>query len=155
MAQVGSDYSSDYSYEYGPIAPKPPPPGVIPSGAIQGIRTYGRQFFADGSYRWIVVTTDSNGYNDAVYLTTLVQVFKLNLGESPFYGNFGLPAKQSIVTQVYPDFYVNFTQQQFAKYFTSLIVTRNVLKPPNPPTPVYVVNVVTQYGSKLSLNVPV
>lgn len=118
------------------------------------LRTYGRTYFEDGSYKWQVVTTDVNGYNDSVWLTTLGQVFRGNLGESPFYSNFGLPAKQSIVSQVYPDFYVNFTQQQFAPYFTSLIVSRTVINSAKgTPTPMYNVNVVTSYGAKLTVNI--
>jgi hypothetical protein len=46
----------------------------------------------------VEVTTDANGYNDAVYLTTLSQVLKLNLGESPFYANYGIPQYQSVLT---------------------------------------------------------
>lgn len=94
---------------------------------------------------WVEVTTDANGFNDLVYLTDLVQVFKLNLGESPFYSNFGLPAKPSVVQQVFPDFYVNYTQQQFAQYFASLIIAK---RPSS--TPTYDVSVVTKYGVKIS-----
>lgn len=121
---------------------------------VTAIRTYGRVYFENGTYQWQVITTDANGYNDAVYLTTLGQVLRGNLGESPFYSNFGLPAKQSIVSQVYPDFYINFTQQQFAPYFTSLIVSRAVIdSAKGTPTPMYNVNVVTNYGAKLTVDV--
>ena len=84
------------------------------------MRTYGR--LADGS--WTQIATDANGYNDNVYLTTLAQCLKLNLGESPFYANYGIPQYQTIATQVFPDLYVAQTQQQFSKYFASLIITR-------------------------------
>ena len=73
---------------------------------------------------WTEVSTDANGNNDLVWLTTLIQVLKLNLNESPFFGNYGLPAHQSVVQQVAPDFYVAQTQQQFAQYFASLIIAR-------------------------------
>ena len=89
------------------------------------MRTYGRvgQVGGQGG-TWTEVTTDANGFNDAVYLTTLAQVLKLNLGESPFYANFGIPAHQSVVTQVFPDFYATQTQTQFAPYFASLVINR-------------------------------
>ena len=123
------------------------------------MRTYGRVAL-DPLYpdvlTWVQVGTDSNGFNDLVYLTTLAQVLKLNLGESPFYGNFGIPAKSSVITQVYPDYYVTFIQQQFAQYFTSLIISRSVVtNSKGQDMPVYAVNVVTQYGSKIPFQVPV
>jgi hypothetical protein len=46
------------------------------------------------------------------------------LGESPFYAQYGIPAQQSIVTQIFPDFYVNQVQQQFASYFASLSISK-------------------------------
>lgn len=88
------------------------------------MRTYGRLTNSDGSKSWIEVDTDANGFNDNVYLTTLCQTLKLNLGESPFYSNYGIPAQQSVIQQVFPDFYVALTQQQFAPYFASLIIQR-------------------------------
>lgn len=44
------------------------------------MRTYGR----DKDGKWVTVTTDENGFNDSVYLTTLVQNLKLSPQESPF-----------------------------------------------------------------------
>ena len=88
------------------------------------MRTYGRVAknpLYPTQLTWVEVDTDSAGFNDLVYLTTLAQVLKLNLNESPFFSNFGIPAQQSLITQVYPDYYVSFIQQQFAQYFTSLI----------------------------------
>ena len=123
------------------------------------MRTYGRVALDPlypGVLTWVQVDTDSNGFNDLVYLTTLAQVLKLNLGESPFYGNFGIPAKSSVITQIYPDYYVTFTQQQFTQYFTSLIITRSsVTNSKGQDMPVYAVNVVTQYGSKIPFQGPV
>lgn len=119
------------------------------------MRTYGRVYDANGKYTWVVITTDAKGYNDDVYLTTLAQVFKGNLGESPFWGNYGLPAKPSLVTQVYPDYNVQFTQQQFAQYFTSLIIYRQTVTIKKRPSPVYTVNVVTKYGAKRIIQVAV
>jgi len=80
--------------------------------------------------QWVVVETDSAGYNDSVYLTALCQVLKLNLGEDPFASNSGVPATQSIITQCFPDFYIALTQQQYAQYFASLTITRTGTSPP-------------------------
>lgn len=99
---------------------------------------------------WQEVDTDENGNNDAVWLTTLVQVLKLNLNESPFFASYGIPAYESVVQQVFPDYYVSLTQQLFAPYFASLLITRQ----PDP-TPTYVVNVVTNQGVKVSASIPI
>jgi hypothetical protein len=88
------------------------------------MRTYGRAYNEDGTYTWNEVSTDANGYNENVYLTTLAQVCKLNLGESPFYSNYGIPQQQTIMTQVFPDFYMMQIQTQFAPYFASLSINR-------------------------------
>ena len=101
--------------------------------------------------KWVVVQTDANGFNDLVYATTLVQAFKINLGESPFYANYGLPAKTSVVTQVAPDYNVVLTQQQFAQYFASLVVARQA----GAATPTYKVDITTHVGVKLSASVPI
>ena len=115
-----------------------------------GLRTYGRIPNPDGTYQWVQVNTDSNGFNDEVMLTTLVQVLKLNLGESPFYSQYGIPAQQSVIQQVFPDWYVGVTQSQFAQYFASLQVSKV-----NNPTPTYTINVITHAGSKLTAEIPV
>ena len=92
------------------------------------------------------VSTDANGYSENVYLTTLAQVFKLNLGESPFYSNYGIPQYQTIQTQVMPDYYAMMTQTQFAPYFASLTISRVQ----SSSAPVYNVNAVTFSGSILN-----
>lgn len=117
------------------------------------MRTYGRIY--DNStdpptYRWVEVTTDANGYDDAVWLTTLAQALKLNLAESPFFANYGLPAKASVLQQISPDFNIVLTQQQFAPFFASLTIAKTR---GNPPT--YRINAVTQQGSIISTEVPV
>ena len=109
------------------------------------MRTYGRTTDEFGKKTWVVVTTDANGFNDNVYLTTLAQVLKLNLGESPFFGNYGIPAHPSVVQQVFPDYYVTQTQTQFAPYFASLVITR--IQGSNPP--VYKVQAVSHTGAIL------
>lgn len=120
------------------------------------MRTYGRIRNQDGSKTWVEVTTDAQGFNDAVYLTTLIQCFKLNLNESPFWSNFGIPAEQSVITQIAPDYYVNFMQQYFAQFFANLIAYRQPADPlSRQPLPTYVVNVLTHYGSRIRVEVPV
>lgn len=101
-------------------------------------------------YDWVEVTTDANGFDDAVWLTTLAQVLQLNLNESPMFGNFGIPAQQSIVTQVLPDYYVTQTQQTFAPYFLALIVTRQSQTEPS-----YAVNAAANAGAILQSPVPI
>lgn len=114
------------------------------------MRTYGRITNEDGTKTWQEVTTDANGFNDAVYITTLIQCLKLSINESPFYANYGIPAQQSILTQIFPDFYVAQTQAQFAPYFASLSVSRTQ----GTPDPTYQVNLVTQQGSRVAFPVP-
>jgi len=116
------------------------------------MRTYGRiksDPFGDKD-TWVMVTTDSNGFNDHVYLTALAQTLLLNLNESPFFANYGIPAKNSVMQQVFPDFNSVFTQQQYAKFFASLLISRR-----NGPTPVYDIQVITHAGVKLNKEVPI
>lgn len=111
------------------------------------MRTFGR---INGSDAWVEVDTDAAGHNDAVYLTTLAQVLKLNLNESPFYANFGIPQYQSIMTQVFPDYYVMQVQKQMAPNFASLVITRVQGSVP----PVYNVVATTSQGAILSAQMP-
>jgi hypothetical protein len=131
-------------------------PGIPPPFQTQasGQRIWGRVGQVNGiGGSWVAVTTDANGFNTAVSVTNLAQVLKLNLGESPFFGNFGIPAQQSVMTQVQPDFYVNITQQQFAPQFASLIVQKQPNKP-NAPRPTYDIDFTGFNGSILTGPVP-
>lgn len=115
------------------------------------LRTWGRVGQENGiGGSWTEVTTDTDGYNDAVYLTTVIQVLRLSLGESPFFANYGIPAQQSVVTQVFPDFYVAQTQQQFAPYFASIMLSRLQ----GAPNPIYRGNIVAHNGAILQIQVP-
>lgn len=113
------------------------------------MRTFGRTYNPDGTYVWKVVETDPNGSNDAVWLTTLLQCLQLNLGESPFYSQYGISAQQSVMQQLWPDYDVARTQQQFAGYFAALIISRV----PGAQNPTYKVNVTTNNGVKLTATV--
>jgi hypothetical protein len=114
------------------------------------MRTYGRVPIVPGGkpVKWVVVTTDANGLNDNVWLTTLIQVLKLSRDESPFYGNYGIRAKQAVITQIFPDWDVWEVQRQFAPYFASLLVA----KEPGP-IPTYTINVTTNQGVKAQLQI--
>lgn len=79
------------------------------------MRTYGR----NSSGQWVVIT-DPN----YVQLATLVQTLRLEQGESPIFGNYGLPAIQSVQSQIAPQIALNRTQSQFARYFASLTIVR-------------------------------
>lgn len=107
-------------------------------------------------YSWQEVDTDSNGYNDAVYVTALIQVLKLQTGESPFYAQYGIPAQQSVALQTFPDYSVYFIQQQYSQYFAALKITKvNQNNQYGVPEPVYAVSIVTQQGSIINLTVPI
>ena len=118
------------------------------------MRVFGRtRDVLTGAKTWWVVTSDANGFNDSVYVTALAQCLKLNLGESPFFGNYGIPAHPSIVTQTYPDFFLMRTQQQYSGYFASLIITPVPIPQGSPdsdngrPVPSYSIQVLTNYGA--------
>jgi hypothetical protein len=116
------------------------------------MRTYGRlpPDPITGYRQWVQVTTDPNGYDDDVWITTLAQVLLLNLGESPFYANYGIPAHQTIMTQVFPDYYIIFTQKLFADKFSSLIISKQAGR-----SPVYNVNITTNQGVKRNASIPI
>ena len=115
------------------------------------MRTYGRVLNPDtGKLEWVKVETDEAGHDDYVWITTLIQWLKLNIGESPFYANYGIPAQRPLIQQVFPDFYVMQTQRQFAKYFASLIIS----KQPGT-TPIYNIALVTNQGTKLMTRIAI
>lgn len=116
------------------------------------MRTWGRPTNQDGTRgEWTMVETDPiTGSNDMVYVTTLCQVLLLNLGESPFYGDVGIPAQPSVLQQIFPDYYVNYTQKLFAPYFASLLVSKNTTPDPN-----YNIQVLTHQGTPVNISVPV
>ena|SRR5271155_2234590 len=113
------------------------------------MRTYGRSL-VNGVLTWQEVQTDANGNNDLVWITTLAQVLLLNLGESPFYATYGIPAVPSVIQQIFPDYYVALTQQAFSQYFASLQVSKEAGS-----TPMYQLNVITHQGVTLNYSVPV
>ncbi len=115
------------------------------------MRVYGRTYDTLGNPTWQVVQTASNGDNSMVYLTALAQNLKLNLGESPIYAQNGIPAQQSVVTQVYPDYYAMLAQAQYAQYFASLAI----LRVPGSNPPAYNVQAVTKQGAILGATIAI
>jgi len=114
------------------------------------LRIWGRVYNPDGTWTWQAVETTPDGNNDNVYITNLIQVLKLNLNESPFYATYGIPAYDSVVTQVFPDYYVTLTQNKFSGYFASLIVNKVT-----DPTPTYNIRLTTNAGAVVTTQIPV
>jgi hypothetical protein len=130
-----------YSSTGQPILPAPLPAGQqYPTGQGKG--------------KWVLVQTDAAGNNDLFWITALCQAILLNLNESPSFSNVGLPARQSVLTGVPPDYNMSLLQKRYAPYFQSLVITRA------PGTgdgndPQYLVNLVTHSGVVLSAKVPI
>ena len=110
------------------------------------MRTYGR----DANGKWVLVVPDENGFNDSIYLTTLIQNLKLAPQESPFFANNGIPAQSSVIQQVLPTYYVDRLQRQFSQYFSSLQIAMVRDDPP-----VYNISAITNAGSKIITTVNV
>jgi hypothetical protein len=119
---------------------------------------YGRTRDAlTGAKTWQMVTTDASNQDDMVSLTWLAQVLKLNLGESPFYASWGIPAHPSVQTQIPPDYYVALTQQRFLSRFMSLTMMRfpDAMDETGRPAPYYHFAAVTHLGATLFADVPI
>ena len=130
---------------YGRVLVPYPPSGVVDSETV-----------VPGTYKWVVVETDANGNNDYVYITALIQCLRLNLGESPFFATFGLPAEVIVLMQLQPDYYVNYIQAYFAQFFASLVISKQPQVVTNEAfqkgaqawtTPVYNVSIIRKNGS--------
>lgn len=121
---------------------------ILPSGTLPG------QQPPTGTQTpvWIEISTDANGHNDFVWLTTLCQCLLLNLAEDPFFSNFGIPFIPSVQQGVAPDFYVAQMQLAFAPYFASLKIQRAADANGDP---VYNISVLTNQGVTLNASVPV
>ncbi len=115
------------------------------------MRTYGRTTDLLGNKTWVQVDTDSAGNDDAVYLTSIAQTLQLNVGESPFFANSGIPQYQSVMTQVFPDYYVTLIQSEYAQYFLSLTIARL----PNTAKPEYTIDARTHNGAYLLDPMPI
>ena len=122
------------------------------------MRVYGRLPPDVNGYRqWVEVQTDANGYNDGVYITALAQCILLELGESPFFANYGIPGVQSVLSQIAPDLYVSIMQQRYAGFFASLIITRQPQQGTfsrERPVPTYNIKLLTHRGSVIDMTIP-
>ena len=110
---------------------------------------FGRIYDELGVPTWVEVTTDAAGYSDYVFVTALIQCIKLNINESPFFADWGIPAYQSLIQQIAPDFFVALMQQRFAPQFASLIIGKRATF-----TPTYDVNIITHQGVKVAASIP-
>lgn len=104
------------------------------------MRTWGRNAQGD----WIEITDTGR-----VWLATLVQTLRLSQGESPFWGNYGIPAAQSVITQIAPDAAVARTQAQYSVYFASLAVSADTTAQ----QPTYIVQAVMLDGQLINTSV--
>jgi hypothetical protein len=104
------------------------------------MRSYGK----NESGQWVEITETSY-----IWLATLAQTLRLNQGESPFYANYGIPAQNSVATQIPPDVAINRTQTQYAPHFASL----TILKSQNAPNPTYNISAVFQNGTTIQTTV--
>jgi hypothetical protein len=119
----------------GVVLPEPP---LITNVAIQ--QSGFANFFADyGLSVGEVVVVDVS----YIWLATLAQTLRLNTNESPFYANYGIPAQQSVQTQIAPTIAITNTQQQFSPYFKSL----SIFKQPNTVNPIYNIRAVFLDGT--------
>ena len=98
------------------------------------------------TWTWQKVEPDSNGDRTNIYIVWLTQALLLNLNESPFYANYGIPAQLSVIQRVFPDYYIARMQQLFSPFFASLIISKRATA-----TPTYDVKVVTKQGAKLTI----
>jgi len=120
------------------------------------MRVYGRVpvdpvFDPKGPKKWVVVETTKNGLNDACYVTALAQTCKLNLNESPFWANFGIPAKQSVISQIVPDLYIILIQKFYQQFFSSLLVAK--VPAVDGITPQYKFSITTNAGFTFNLDI--
>lgn len=101
------------------------------------MRNYGK----DENGNWVTLT-DPN----YVYLAAVAQALKLQLGESPIYGTYGIPAQQSVMSQIAPSVAVSKTQAQYSPYFANLTITSQQ----NTPQPLYSISAIFQDGTIIS-----
>ncbi|MXV44309.1 hypothetical protein GS501_04520 [Saccharibacter sp. 17.LH.SD] len=101
------------------------------------MRVWTRQHQPDGSRHWVAVD------GDQAIIAWLQNALLLQLGESPFWVDWGIPITQTLLTQVWPDYYTTMTQQRFAGYFASLTIIRE----PQSDNPAYRINAILPDGT--------
>ena len=103
--------------------------------------TFGR----DENGNWQEVTTDANGFNDDVYLTTLAQVLQSDINESWLFPEFGIPARASVIGNTHPDYFVERIRAYFMQFFPSINIARDTDIQTN--NPIYYIDVLKNDGS--------
>lgn len=127
-------------------------------------RTYGRATNPDGSlqrttnggYVWMEIDSDASGHDGYVWLTTLAQCLQLVKGESAFYSQYGISTPEALISQIYPDYDVQLTQQQFQPYFASLNIAASPYgkqESDGSVSPVYNISAVLLDGTKIQAQV--
>ena len=104
-------------------------------------RVWGRVHNNDGTRTWQAYETSDSGSDDLPNFIWLQNALLLNTNESPFYANWGVPVQQTMITQIFPDYYMNLMQQRFSQYFASCVISRVTSKDAT-----YQVNIVTNSG---------
>lgn len=108
------------------------------------------------TYSWAEVSTNPQGSNDMVYATAFCQVLQLQTNESPFYADYGIPVKNSLSNQVFPDYNVYLMQKRYSPFFGSLLVQpKAAVNQNNSPTPVYDVQITTVGGNNITKQVAI
>ncbi|WP_077395442.1 hypothetical protein [Bombella intestini] len=106
------------------------------------MRVWTRVHQPDGRRVWKAVTGDQGN------IAWLQNALLLQLGESPFWADWGIPVQQTLVSRVWPDYYLNLTQRRFRDIFPSLQITRK--DGGNGADPVYDISVILNNGTLYS-----
>lgn len=109
-----------------------------------------------GNQTWVCVTPDpQTGNTDLLYFAALAQCLRLNLGESPFYADYGIPARQSVATQIPPDFFIARIQSRYSQFFASLVISRGpTIQQNRRPVVVYNCYALCHSGLVLNASIP-
>lgn len=81
------------------------------------MKIWTRKWQEDGTRKWIEVTG-----NQAI-IAWLQNVLLLQLGEEPFYADWGIPVTQTLANRYWPDYYLNLIQQRFADQVSFIKIT--------------------------------
>lgn len=103
------------------------------------MRVWTRVMGSDGKRTWQPVDNDQGN------IAWLQNSLLLQLGESPFWADWGIPVQQTLVSRVWPDYYLNMTQQRFRDVFPTLQITRR--DGGNGADPVYDISIILNDGT--------
>lgn len=88
------------------------------------MRVWGKLKNTDGTYKWVAYGDNLPGGRDMAYFIWLQNVLLLVVGEDPFNPDWGGWSFKSMAQAIWPDYYMQLTQQRMAPYFSSLAITR-------------------------------